>query len=345
MKKRGLIILLLLELLLLPVFAVGHTLQLSSPTTVVGSEFLVRLQLKDSFWGDAAASSVSVRLLYDSSELEYMGAYGGLGSPQVEFSEGELRIFDQGAADIYSLRLHFKALTVCTSSLEMAELTVYDPGGAALDCALSSGTVTILQSGDDSSLFHLGVVPGTLVPAFSPEITHYELLVPSDTVGVQVTARPNGYYATAFVEGHWNLREGHNPVTIDMTSGGGCSALYTIDVNRDAPVRIPAAWIDTAPSESPETPAPTATPEPSPTPAPTPAPTPEPLIRDSEETLKALEKAKGDMVTAQKQADSALRTAKTVVVVCMAEFLLIVLLALYIWKNIWGKGRKNEENN
>lgn len=334
MKKRTFLFLILFSaLLLLPARAADYALVPGSPTTAVGNEFLLRINLKDASWANAFAGSVALRLQYNSEELEFLGVYGGLGSPEAQIGNNELIIRDQGTPASYSLRLRFKALRVGSSAVALTEAIVRDANGADLDCELHGGTVTVLESGDDALLYNLWVLPGELSPRFSSDVTHYTLRVDGDTVGVQVIASPNGYYATAFVEGHWDLKDGHNLITIDMTSGGGCSALYTIDVFRG------------------DEPEPEPTPEPTPepvseaesTPEPTPQPTPEVIYRDSEETLRALDKAEADIALAQLDAAKATKTARTAVVISVGELLFNVLLLLYIWIAFLSRYREEDE--
>ena len=340
--KKLLIIFLLLTALILPVSAADTALTVSSPTTAVGNEFLLRIQLPEA----VETGSVALRLGYDSTALEFVDVYGGLGAATAEQSGDELMIRDSGEAAAFALRLHFKALKAGSYAVELREALVLDAAAGSIECRLQSGSVNILEQGDDASLYALSTVPGTLSPAFSPDITHYSLTVSNKTVGVQVTARPNGYYATAFVEGHWFLPEGHSTVSIDMTSGGGVSALYTIDVYKEEPFRpavIPEATAEPVIEATAE---PTAEPTPEPTPEPVAeaAPEPEIVIQDSEETLSQLSRLRIELETAQQDNAAMGKAVKTAVVACMVEFLLIILLAVYIWKNVWGNDPDEDED-
>ena len=338
MKKKTLLLMLLLStLLLLPVRAEGYTLALNSPTTAVGNEFLLRVNLKDSAWQNVAAGSVALRLAYNSEELEFVGVYGGLGNPEAHTGSGEVVIRDQGNSAVYSLRLRFKALRACSSTVKLTEAIVKDADGNPVSFDLVNGIVTVLESSDDAGLYSLSVTPGQLNPRFSTETTHYSLLVNKDTEGIQVTAKPNGYFATAYVEGHWGLKEGHNLITIDMTSGGGCSALYTIDVFKEGDIPLEAE--PTAES------APIPTPEPSPTPAPepTPEPSPAPIIRDSEDTLRALQQAKDEKTLALNSAAAHAKIAKIAIAIAAAELIVIVLQGFFIWKNRFSSDEEYEE--
>ncbi len=362
MKKRTVLFLLLLSLMLtLPVHAADYTAELNSPKTVVGSEFLLRLSLRDQLGNRPIIRSAEFTLRYDPEKLSFLGADGGLGAPEVEEGQGELRILDKGKAAEYALRLRFVARDTGETRVELADAVFLDPNDKPLSCTLSGAGVSIAETGDDASLYSLQVVPGTLSPEFSPEIFHYRLSVPAGTEGVQVVAHPSGYYATAFVEGHWFLKDGHNSVTIDMTSAEGFSALYTIDVERELP-----ATPTPAPTPTP-TPAPIPTAAPSPTPAPTPTPKASPLPSASpiprpsadptpastpvaesspapsaappadrselEQALARLEQAESELQTARAQTASMGRVARIALVVSIAEFFLVVLLVVYIWRN------------
>lgn len=355
MKKKTLLLLLLLSVLpVLPARAADYTLMVGTPTTAVGNEFLLRVRLPDGTYTGGA----ELRLGYDSTALKFLGVYGGLGKAEAEVGRDELVIRDSGEFGAFCLRLHFKALTAGTTPVELKEATVRDALGQDAKVTLQSGSVTVLEKSDDASLYLLSTVPDALSPAFSPDVTHYELSVPDTTDGIQVVAKPNGYYATAYVEGHWPLKEGHNLVTVDMTSGAGVSALYTIDVCREKPaaptpaptptptaepVAIPTAAI---PGEATaEAPAAESAPAPTAKPAPTPAPKSEPeiVVQDSEETLAKLAGLRVELEQAQRDNAEMEKTVKTAVVVCAAEFFLIILLVMYIWRNILG-ARDDEDD-
>ena len=360
MKKKTLLFMILLPLLLLlPVRAANYALVMDSPTTAVGNDFLIRLRLKNSAWKNDTAGSVALRIRYDSDSLEYVGAYGGLGEPEAQMGKGELILRDQGRAEEYYLRLHFKALRAGESTVELTEVVVKDPAGNPMDCELGSSTVTVQETGDEAGLFSIYTVPGDLSPGFSTDVRHYELQVGADVSAIQVAAKPIGYYASAYVEGHYNLREGHNCVTISTLSGGGVAALYTIDVIRSsAPsptpkseaVVIPTAALPEEEEPTPEpvesVPTPTAAPTAKPTARPAPTDTPKPeakpeakteatpaAARESEESAKA-QKTREDMELALQDAAAATKAAKVAIAVCMGEFLVIVLLCLYIWRNM-----------
>ncbi len=331
-------IILLLGLLLLPVQAAGYSLQVNSPTAVEGTEFLLRLSLKDAAYYGAAAGSAALRLRYNPEELEFLGAESTLGTPETEQEDGELVLRCSGESAELKLRLLFRALKVAESPVELTAAEVYDGLGQRIDCRLSIGTVHIIQAGDDATLYQLSTVPGTFSPAFSPDVHSYTLTVPAGTQGVQVTARPNGYYATAFVEGHWGLHDGHNRITVDMTSAQGVSALYTIDVLRNAPpapVVIPTA--EPVPEASTPTPVPVI--EVTPTPAPTPEPTPTPAAGEEagsseapapsdEETRQRLAALESELASARQETEQMARAAKRALVFAMSELVVIVILCV-----------------
>lgn len=344
--KRKIILPLLLFfslLLILPVCAADYTLQLSSPTTAVGNEFLLRVTLRDSAWNQAKSGDVAFRLHYDSESLEYQGFSGGLGNTDVQAAGDELIVRDPGFGSSYTLRIRFKALRAGNTSVSITEAALTDFLGKSADVSAGQSVVSILAQGDDASLYSLSVVPGSLSPAFSKDVHHYTISVPSGTPGIQVTARPNGYYATAFVEGHWSLKEGHNLITIDMTSGGGVSSLYTIDVTVGTPRAIPTAVPTVVPTAVP-TPLPAPDPSPSPAALPVPSPEPTPIIRDSDETLRALGDARAQAQDAKLEAARYSKIAKIAIAVSIAEFFLIVILGVFLWTNVRDRDIYDEED-
>lgn len=338
MKKRILFFLLLLPLLLLPVCAADYHLQMATPTTAVDNEFLLRVRFYDTAWNLAKVKEGEFTFQYDPEQLEFLGVEGGLGSPSFEEADGSITVHDKGDAQDYSLRLRFMARSAGETQLNLSSAKLLSPDGKELNYDIEGGKITILAQGDDATLYSLQVVPGTLEPAFSPDILHYRLSVPPGTVGVQVSAHPNGYYATAYVDGHWFLKDGHNCVTIDVTSGMGCSALYTIDVVREVPA-TPTPKPTPAPTPS-ATPAPTPVPTPAPTPAPTPTPTPSPApaVKEDSQALKdaisALEKTKAELEEAQKTAKAMRRSIIILIIVAVGELFMVAVLAIYLWRTL-----------
>lgn len=84
----------------------------------------------------------------------------------------------------------------------------------------------------DSSLSRLGISPGQLVPAFSPNVYNYTVNVGADVKSVSVPATPSSSKAViAAVTGAKSLTPGANTVKVVVEAENGATSTYTITVN------------------------------------------------------------------------------------------------------------------
>jgi len=93
----------------------------------------------------------------------------------------------------------------------------------------------------DASLISLAVSPGTLTPAFSPDVLTYTAVVPYSTGRVTVSAAANaagatvtvnGMQGTGSVAGDVTLVPGENRISINVTAqDGAASRNYTLTIN------------------------------------------------------------------------------------------------------------------
>ena len=87
------------------------------------------------------------------------------------------------------------------------------------------------SSASDSTLAKLGIVPGTLSPAFSPDVYTYSATVDSDVTSVAIPASPNAQGAViAAVNGAKTIVPGANQITIIVEAADGSESTYTINV-------------------------------------------------------------------------------------------------------------------
>lgn len=100
-------------------------------------------------------------------------------------------------------------------------------GGSGGASPQSSGSA----SSSDSSLASLGISPGTLSPAFSPNVYEYTATVDADVTRVSIPARPNSSTAViASVSGAKSIRPGTNTVKVVVEAANGTTSTYTITV-------------------------------------------------------------------------------------------------------------------
>ena len=102
----------------------------------------------------------------------------------------------------------------------------------------SSGTA----GSSDSSLASLGISPGTLSPAFSPNVYEYTATVDADVTRVSIPARPNSSTAViASVSGAKSIRPGTNTVKVVVEAANGTTSTYTITVQCGSGAQNPPA--------------------------------------------------------------------------------------------------------
>ena len=88
-----------------------------------------------------------------------------------------------------------------------------------------------VSSSSDSRLSILDIKPGTLNPAFSPDVYEYSSTVESGVTSVEVQAVPNAAGGSiASVEGAANLQEGLNKITVVSSAPDQSYVTYTINL-------------------------------------------------------------------------------------------------------------------
>lgn len=104
----------------------------------------------------------------------------------------------------------------------------------------NSGGSQTAASSSDSSLASLGISPGTLSPAFSPNVYEYTATVDADVTRVSIPARPNSSTAViASVSGAKSIRPGTNTVKVVVEAANGTTSTYTITVQCGSSVQNP----------------------------------------------------------------------------------------------------------
>lgn len=207
-------------------------------------------------------AGVSLRLVYDTEYLRYDSYYGGMGNAVVSAVGNTISIvdYDSASQSDFTLNLYFTALKRGETRIQVSSCALSDAGGDTMNTTWGSSLVTITSGSSDATLSRLSIDPGSISPAFAPDVFDYRATVENHVTWVAVSAARNDASATTFVAGHDRLEVGENTVTVTVTAGDGTQRVYTIRVTREdaAPTPTPA------PSpETPEaTPAPTADPEP-----------------------------------------------------------------------------------
>ena len=84
----------------------------------------------------------------------------------------------------------------------------------------------------DCNLAELKISQGQLVPSFAPDITQYQVDVPSDCDMLYVDAKAKLKACSVEVVGNDNLQEGENTAQVTVTGKDGNKKQYTIRINK-----------------------------------------------------------------------------------------------------------------
>lgn len=212
-------------------FAASARIAFSDPSAEVGSQVNVTMKFTSTS-GDVLGNT-DVMLAYDSSMLEFV-----TGSENVSGGSGALRVTSgmEGKTEIVT-SLTFRALAAGSTQITVSSWEGYDSDGQTLTLdRQGSSAVTITAPATystDAALQSLQVSPGTLEPAFSPDVENYSVAVGLDTERLTVSAVPNSDRAAVAVEGGSELLEGENTVVCRVTAEDGTTVRsYTILVNK-----------------------------------------------------------------------------------------------------------------
>ena len=203
---------------LMTAFAANGRIAFSDPSGSVGSQITVNMEITDS----ENLASADVMLAYDSNVLEFVSgtnAEGGAGAIRVHG--------DGGTPNTTKLRftLTFNALAAGTTKITVTSQEVYDSNSQLVTIERQGdSTVTVgalSTASNDATLRSLQVSPGTLTPAFSPDVDTYAVTVGTDVDKLIVSAECANENATNVVSGNENLQMGENRVTCQVTAQDG----------------------------------------------------------------------------------------------------------------------------
>lgn len=212
-------------------FAANARIAFSDPSAQVGNELSVTMKFTSTS-GDVLGNT-DVMLSYDAGMLEFLG-----GSSNASGGAGAIRVTSgmEGKTEIVT-NLQFRALQAGTAQITIASWEGYDESGQMLTMdreGSSTITITAPESfSSDASLQSLQISPGTLTPAFSPDVENYTATVGLETERLAVSATANSSAATITTEGGTELQEGENTVVCRVTAEDGTTVRnYTILVTK-----------------------------------------------------------------------------------------------------------------
>jgi len=207
---------------------------------------------------DESIGDVEAYISYDSDFLEFR-----LATSSVAGGDGVLKVsdvFSSAAGNSKRYLIKFVALQPGTTEISVMNQPKIYQSESSQQMSVSA-TVTQLvispavEASDNNRLASLKISPGSLTPAFEPEIYVYRASVSETTESMYISALPEDSNAKITISGNSPLYEGENIVHIFVTAETGRIQEYIINVNK--------AREEAVPTEPPvATEAPTPVPEP-----------------------------------------------------------------------------------
>lgn len=214
----------------------------------VGREFTLTLEIS----ADVTIGDFEGYFTYDDELVEYT-----YGPSCITGGDGYLKISDMNASPAYGLRsycLTFTAKKRGTCQFRMSGIPVvyaYDSGNS-MSVMAEPYQLTVQAASDASDnamAAALKVSPGTLNPAFSPEITEYEVELDSAVERLIVSAVAEDAKALVSISGNERLSYGENDVNVTITAENGTVRTYHILARRAQEGSTPAV-----PTQEPDVP-------------------------------------------------------------------------------------------
>lgn len=217
------VILVLAAVLMIPqnIYAAGEVnVTISGAETTVGGEVEVTITLSDS---TETLAMADMWITYDAALLEPVSGYDQGGG-------GKIRILSFSGENSYKVK--FKGVAAGTSSVAIVReqsiisSTVTDQ----MQMYVAPGSVTVKGAATQSknnNLSALTVSPGTLTPAFSKDVTTYNITLTESCSRLTVSATPEDAKAKVSVWGAV-MDPGDNTTKITVTAENGEQKVYTI---------------------------------------------------------------------------------------------------------------------
>ncbi|SEW34610.1 cadherin-like beta sandwich domain-containing protein [[Clostridium] fimetarium] len=209
-----------------------------SGTALVGEEVSVTINVSG---GGSNIIMCDLWISYDSKILEALPGY-------TSNADGNIRILEDMNAKTASFTLKFKALTKGSSNISITSSSIITSMMEdRVTINASTGKVTVnVPSADtpapapggttyssNNNLSSLQISPGTISPAFSPNVTSYTATVGSDCTALTVSAPTEDSTAKVSVTGK-TMDPGTNTTKIIVKAQNGSTKTYVITTNKVA---------------------------------------------------------------------------------------------------------------
>ena len=204
----------------------------SDPSAEAGGE--VTVSMKITATGNETINSSNVMLTYDPQALQFLEGTGASGDA------GSLRVVGTAEAansTELSFSLKFKALKAGNTSISVSTQEVYNGDGQLVTVEQQGNSVVSVSgaagASDNAAFSDLQISPGTLTPAFSPDVDSYTAVVGQDVETVTVSALVADESATVSVSGNEGLQMGDNEIVCTVVAADGqTTRTYRVVVTR-----------------------------------------------------------------------------------------------------------------
>ncbi len=203
----------------------------NASTVTVGQS--IKLNLKYS-GGGTGIGAIDTQISYNATAFEYVScsgaeAYGGAGILNISW-------FATGVTppSEVSFSLTFKAKSPGNGNFSIATLGFTDDNDTSLGSPSKSLSVSCINptKSANADLAYLKPSAGTLVPAFSPNVTSYTIEVPYTVTSLLLTTDSKDQNAQVAVNGSSTMKVGKNTRSVTVTAPSGKTKTYTITITR-----------------------------------------------------------------------------------------------------------------
>jgi len=234
----------LLSLLTVNVFAKGSSSIAFSKSTVTLKENITVTARFSTASGDPMYG-LEGYITYDPKIIKFVS-----GDNCNLLTDGKVKIVLQSAGKVnLTETVKFSTLAAGKSKVALEQLIYVDKNDTEQAMTGASATVTVTnpstQASSNANLRKLGVSAGTLTPAFSPDVTSYNVTIPYEETELWVQPGLADQKASYVVEGGKDMKVGYNKRVIIVTAENGKTKSYTENVTRlDQSGNAPSTEID-----------------------------------------------------------------------------------------------------
>ncbi len=215
------------QLYIVPAYADSATISVPS-SVYMGEEFNVTV----TFSSNEGVGAVDATLHYNADIIQCVSNPAGTFSTSA--GEYTISFYDANGPQSTSFTFKFKGIKNATAGISVdAEIT--DRNLVDTEKKQSSTSVKVIDKSTlsgNANLKSLILSNGTLSPAFSPNVTNYNITVDHSVTQVLVSATTQEAAATISVQGSSKMSVGDNKRTVVVTAPNGTKKNYVLNIKR-----------------------------------------------------------------------------------------------------------------